>query len=329
MDKIPEFSDSQIAEIIMDLYGLHGEIKPLVSFEDQNARIKTADGTFVLKMGNKRWPMDWLNLQTEALELLADRAPELKLPRVIHSKQDKTITMVDGFPVRLLTFIEGDILGPAEGDAIGAGGRSPKLCHNLGHFMGRFTVAMQGYEHVGADRPDDLWNLDNILLCKAYLPDVVLEEDRNRISKFYDHYEKNILPLVPTFRRSIIHGDANEQNILVASDDHDVITGLIDFGDLSMASTINELAITVAYALLGVDDIEPVAKAIIAGYEAEFPLTKTERDVLMALAAMRMVQSITMSSHSAKQSPDNEYITVSQKPARELLNKLEGLVITV
>jgi hypothetical protein len=39
--------------------------------------------------------------------------------------------------------------------------------------------------------------------------------------------------------------------------------------------------------------------------------------------AMRLVTNITMTSHSAKLFPDNEYILISQKPARALLKKLE------
>ena len=48
-----------------------------------------------------------------------------------------------------------------------------------------------------------------------------------------------------------------------------------------------------------------------------------EREMLNSLMAMRLVTNITMTSHSAKMFPDNEYILISQKPARALLKKLE------
>jgi hypothetical protein len=39
--------------------------------------------------------------------------------------------------------------------------------------------------------------------------------------------------------------------------------------------------------------------------------------------AMRLIQSIILTSNSAKEFPDNKYIIISQKPVRELLKKLE------
>ncbi len=41
-DQVPNFSNESIARILMELYGLEGEISSLVSFEDQNALIKTS-----------------------------------------------------------------------------------------------------------------------------------------------------------------------------------------------------------------------------------------------------------------------------------------------
>ena len=52
-------------------------------------------------------------------------------------------------------------------------------------------------------------------------------------------------------------------------------------------------------------------------------LIDEEREILYYLMAMRLVTSIIMSSHSAKLFPDNDYIIISQKPARALLKKLE------
>jgi hypothetical protein len=316
-DQVPEFSDEDITKIANDLYGLEGEISSLVSFEDQNALIKVGTDNYVLKIANTKWTDESLHLQIEVLERLAKAAPELNLPKVIPTKAGDTITKVDGFPVRLLTFVKGNILG--------AGARSPALCQSLGRFMGRFSTAMQGYDHPGAERPDFLWNLDNIMACKQHLGDVVRAEDRDRIARFYENYEKNILPKLRAMRKSVIHADANEQNLLVSAENPEEITSLIDFGDLMYATHINELAITLGYTLLGVDDVEPTASQIIKGYEEEFPLEEVEREVVMGLAAMRLVQSIILSSQRAKEFPENEYIIISQKPARELLAKLEEI----
>ena len=65
------------------------------------------------------------------------------------------------------------------------------------------------------------------------------------------------------------------------------------------------------------------ANNIIDGYTREFPLEEAEIDIQYHLMAMRLVTTITMTSHSAKQHPNNKYILISQKPSRALLKKLE------
>ncbi|MCZ6677615.1 MAG: phosphotransferase, partial [Candidatus Poribacteria bacterium] len=131
--------------------------------------------------------------------------------------------------------------------------------------------------------------------------DVTDGEVRARIERIYATYEKNILPKLQYLRKSVIHDDANEQNLLVAVDRPTKIAGLIDFGEIQFGTHINELAITLAYALLEEDDIESAARKIIQGYTQEFLLEAGEPDVLLDLAAMRLVQSIIMTSNSAKE----------------------------
>lgn len=318
-DQVPHFDDEAIASLAMELYGIEGEISPLDSYEDQNARIKTSDGSYVLKIANTRWAIEGLQMQAEVLKHLENVAPELSLPRSIPTKNGDDITLVDGFAVRLLNFIDGDIIGNAA--------RSPELYFNLGAFIGRFTLAMQGYSHPAAHRPDDLWNLDNVIACKAHLRDVADEDVRARIERFYESYERNVQPGIRYFRKSVIHNDPNEQNLLVAVDAPTKISGLIDFGDINYGATVNDLAITLAYNLLGEEDTKSAALKIIQGYVQEFPLEADELEVLFDLVAMRLVQSLIMTSNRAKEVPDNAYILVSQKPAKVLLKKLEGGIL--
>lgn len=313
----PSFSDEQIADLAKDLYGLEGEISSLVSFEDQNAHIKTSQGSYVLKIGNKRWNLDELHMQTEALEHLEVVAPDYTLPRVVPTKSGDTITIVNGHAVRLLTYVEGEIFSKVE--------KSPELFKSLGSYMGRFTAAMQGFTHEASIRVGDIWNIDNINDCKPFLNDVANDDVRARIVRMFDRFEDNIEPKLKTLRTSVMHNDANEQNLLVSREDVTQVTSLIDFGDLCTSKTINELAITLAYTLFDQDDIIATSRLIIGGYVAEFPLEDRELEILFDLVAMRLVQSILISSNRIKQFPENDYILVSQKQAVALLKKLEAM----
>ena len=123
-DKQPHFDNASIAHLAMELYGIEGEISSLVSYEDQNARIKTSSGSYVFKIANKRWVIEELHMQTEALEHLRATATELSVPHVIVTRSGDAITVVDGFAVRLFTFLEGSILADAQ--------RSPELYYDIG-----------------------------------------------------------------------------------------------------------------------------------------------------------------------------------------------------
>lgn len=189
--------------------------------------------------------------------------------------------------------------------------------------MGQFSQAMQAYTHPAAHRPDDPWNLDNVIVCNAYLQEVCDENVRARIERFYEMYEKNVLPRLHDFRKSVIHADANEHNLLVSVDRPTQVAGLIDFGEIQYGTHINELAITLAYALLGEDEFESAARRIIRGYTQVYLLEAGELDALLDLMGMRLVQIIIMTSKGAKEFPGNAYILISHKPARALLKKLE------
>jgi Ser/Thr protein kinase RdoA (MazF antagonist) len=72
-----------------------------------------------------------------------------------------------------------------------------------------------------------------------------------------------VLPIADTLRKSIIHNDGNDHNIIV---DDNTVMGIIDFGDAVKTCTINEIAIACAYAML--DKTDPIAMGceILRGY---------------------------------------------------------------
>ena len=315
-DQVPNFSNESIARILMELYGLEGEISSLVSFEDQNARIKTSVGTYVFKIANQKWSHEFLQMQTNVLGYLKERAPGLVFPDIVLTSQGQSITYVDGFGIRLLTYLEGDLFTHTP--------KSPELYQDIGRFMGQFSAAMVNYSAEVAEGSDELWKLDNVMACKDYLPEVIDADAKDRIARLYEVYEEKILPKLSSLRKAVIHGDANEQNILVASHTPKKVSGLIDFGEMQWASQVNDLAITLAYSLLGEDDIAMASEKIIEGYDNEFKLQQEEREILYYLMAMRLVTNITMTSYAARLFPENVYILIAQKPARALLKKLEN-----
>src|SRR5262249_36805252 len=136
-----------------------------------------------------------------------------------------------------------------------------------------------------------------------------------------------IPPQLSELRRSVIHGDANDFNVIV-DDGPDMATrrrrvvGVIDFGDMVHSYTVANLAVAAAYVMLDKPDPLAAAAQVVEGYHAEFPLTETEISVLFGLMALRLCLSACHAADQQQQRPDDEYLAISQAPLRRTLPAL-------
>ena len=109
----------------------------------------------------------------------------------------------------------------------------------------------------------------------------------------------------------MIHGDANDYNVLV--DPERMIVGLIDFGDMVYSYTVGNLAIAIAYVVLDKADPRVAAREVVDGYTSEFPLLENEIEALWPLVLLRLGMSVCLAAYQQKQRPENEYLQISQR----------------
>lgn len=313
----PKVSLNRAANLAESLFGLHGRLKELVSDRDQNFHIDTGGEGFVFKISNSDEDPLFLDLQNRALLHLEETVPSLTLPKLVCSQQGEEMATTHvgdkAHLVRALTYVQGELFSRAD--------KSQSLLRTLGTYMGRLSRGLQGFGHPAAHRPNFIWNLDNILACEVYVPDIVDDKNRSVVEGFFERYKCYVAPHVKQLRSAVIHNDINDNNIIVTSDRCEV-AAVIDFGDMVYARQVNELATALAYALMGQEDLLAAARTIIMAYASEFPLLEREADLLFDLVAMRLVMSVCISSHRGKMEMDNEYLFISQEPAFELLHRL-------
>ncbi|MFA9231029.1 MAG: aminotransferase class III-fold pyridoxal phosphate-dependent enzyme [Microgenomates group bacterium] len=301
-------------------YGIDGTMHPLDSERDQNARIDAAAGRFVLKLVNAGEDAALISLQDAVILHLAQTGVA-GIPRLrpTLAGENNAVEPVDGHSclVRMVTYLDGTTLSQVP--------RTLVQLRNLGAFMGQVTRGLQGFGHPAAIRADFPWSLDHVLALKPNVDDISDLSRRALVQGLFNRYEARVLPGLATLRASVLHQDANDNNVIVSKDDPDQITGLIDFGDMCFGRTVNELAITLAYALLDTKDIYASARALIEGYVAEFPLLEAEADQLYDLMRMRLAASVCISSRQSRLHPENDYLLISQAPAFALLERLERI----
>lgn len=316
----PAFTADELAEFAAQHFGKRGTLRPLPSERDQNARLVCDDGEYVLKIANPAEDPGQIDLQNATMLHLA-RTGQPGIPRVVPTLDgaDRATVTVGGQPaiLRLVTWIGGTPLAETP--------RSLDQLANLGRFMGGLTRSMQGFGHPQAFRPDFPWSLDHVMQLHDHAEDIADPQHREMVKRLFTRYEAQVLPRLPTLRASVLHQDANDWNVITDPGDPTRIAGLIDFGDMCHGRTVNELAITLAYALLDTPDLYAATRALITSFASEFPLTEDEADLVFDLMRMRLCCSVCLSSRQSKLHPENDYLLISQAPAFALLERLDQL----
>jgi 4-aminobutyrate aminotransferase-like enzyme/Ser/Thr protein kinase RdoA (MazF antagonist) len=311
----PQFDPDTIRDLLRARYGIDGELTSLDSERDQNVRVATAHGEWVVKVANAAEPAAVVDLQRVVLEHLADVDPGLPVPHIRPTLGGEAI---DRWPteggehlVRCVSWLPGRPLA--------ASARTPALERALGRAAGRLTKALSGVMHPGAHRPDFLWNLDHAQRCRAWLSDIAAPADRDLVERALDRHARRAVPHLERLRAAVVHHDLNDHNLLVAGDE---VTGIIDFGDLHMGRQVNELAVLLAYTLLDAPDLVATTRQVVSGYVEHQPLDELELQVLFDLVVARLAMSVAISSHRSRQFAGNDYLTISQRPALRLLGRL-------
>ena len=313
----PDLSSEALAALVAQHYGLEGQLTLLPSERDQNARLVTDNGIYVVKIANPAEDPAQIDLQTATMIHLAVVGMN-GLPQIVPTlTSGSSVTIeVDGNPaqMRLVTWIEGQPLAKYP--------RSPVQLKSLGNYMGRMAVALQGFGHPAAFRQDFPWSLDHVIHLRDHVADIEDDARRTIIADLFARYAAQVQPRLSGLRASVLHQDANDYNVIVEPIQPDSIAGLIDFGDMCHGRTVNELAITLAYALMDVPDLYAAMTAVISGFAEAFPLQEAEADLVYDLMRMRLVGSVCISSRQSRLHPENGYLTISQAPAFALLERL-------
>jgi Ser/Thr protein kinase RdoA (MazF antagonist) len=315
-------TEAEAVRLAQELYGIEASARALPGEYDDNFHLNSTDGhEFVLKVMHPAREHSFIDLQCRALTHLAQRAPQLSLPRVrptVKGDLFASISTADGTTrlVWLLTFLEGKVLADVCP-------HSPELLSELGRFLGELDRGLQSLAHPAAHR-ELKWDSSRARWIKEYVKHIGDARRRELVERFIALYEAEVVPVLPRLRRSVIYGDANDHNVLVSAPGPQPrkIAGLIDFGDMHHGITASEPAIAAAYAVLGKENPLQAAAAIMAGYQSAFPLDELELSVVFALIGARLAVSVTNSAYRKTLKPDDPYVTVSEAPAWNALERL-------
>ena len=310
-------TEEQATKFVLELYGIQGRAKALPGEQDLNFRISTGSGSFLLKISRPDFDKDYLEFQQDLLRYLSTNGVEIETPDIISNIHGNQLTaMVDDSGhtrmIRLMSWIEGRLWS-------GVNPITDHLLFSLGAKAGSLTQALLDYDHPNSRRKFD-WDLAQVQWTFDFM-DLFSKEQKSILTYFMDQY-KAFEEDYHLLRKSVVHNDVNNHNVIVTQDSSEPdVKAIIDFGDTIHTQIINDLAITIAYAVMGMPDVLSAAIPIIKGYHLKFPVLEYELEFLYTLVAMRLIITVTKSALNKKAEPENEYLLISEMPAWEVLKK--------
>jgi 4-aminobutyrate aminotransferase-like enzyme/Ser/Thr protein kinase RdoA (MazF antagonist) len=321
----PSVTPAAAAAIALEQYGIAASASPLPSERDQNFLLKTPAGErFVLKMSNAADDRALLEAQNAAMAHVSGR--KCLCPRVIETVGGERI--VSHGPaarhfVRVLRWIPGTPFGAVPH-------HSAALLEDLGRRVGEIDRALATFDHPAIHR-ELHWDLaQGVRVVRDHAPAVAAEAFRQQLEGWTSDIARHLEPRLQDLRRSAVHNDANDYNVIVAGEGdvwsrHQRIAAIIDFGDIVHSFVAADLAIAIAYAVLDKPDPLAAAVTIARGYHAAWPLNEPEIAALLDLVRLRLCMSVALAAQQHAERPEDAYLGISQGPIARTLPALMSI----
>lgn len=266
-------------------YGLSGNWSRLEGERDQNYRLETsATSSVVFKVCHPAEGDAVLHCQAEALEHIAEVAPELPVPRIVRTiggdRLGRLLHREGNYPVMVLSWLEGRVLGE---------GQLPSASlFELGAMLARLGSALRGFVHGAPAARDLVWDTRQVLRLAPEIRNLP-EQDRELAADILSRHARVTAPAMRTMRSQIIHGDVHPFNMLV--DAQGRASGIIDFGDMIHGALILDLANAAGDFLSPSGDAEDTIFQLVRGYRSVTPLEEAEADALIDLIDIRLLMT--------------------------------------
>jgi 4-aminobutyrate aminotransferase-like enzyme/Ser/Thr protein kinase RdoA (MazF antagonist) len=318
----PAFGQEAASQILREGFGIESSsLRPLAGERDQNFQVDTAGGQrFLFKISNPADDGPILAMQAAALRHIELVDPGLPVMRALPTVAEESWLEVPGpegriYPARLFTFLPGHVAKNTDLTA--------EALSSHGKITARLGRALRGFFHPAADY-EILWDITHLPKLRPLLTHVSDRQRRAQVERVLDRFEAQVAPTLPGLRAQVIHGDMSLDNVLFGDDLG--VSGIVDFGDMTHAPLVCDLAIAVADVLHGRADAIEAADAIIGGYASVTPLEDEEAELLADLVAARLATEVTVTAWRGGLYPSNTAYAAGGEPgARAFLDAIEAM----
>ena len=299
----PDLTLEEACRVAEELFGISGAPVALGSERDQNVRIETPDGTYVLKVSNPAEDPAVIEMQTMAMLHIAATDPGLPIPRPCPAIDGSYSAVVERngrrHLVQAVTFLHGSEILPTD--------LGPAGFHELGATVARVGRALRGFFHP-AGGTVLLWDLKQASRLQPLLA-YVEDPDRSAlVARALEGFERRTVPVLPRLRAQMIHGDLSLSNVLFDAELRPA--AIVDFGDMTHSPLVSDLAVTLAAVLRGAANTFETVESVLGGYRTVTPLEDEEVAILADAVAARLAATVLISAWRIGRFAENaDYIT--------------------
>lgn len=301
----PALGTDALSHLLAAHWGISGELTPLTSERDQNHRVDSPAGRFTLKLANPAEDPALTAAQTAALVHLAAAAPDLPLPRVVPARDGRRIVPTPDGALRLLTWCPGTPLAHLP--------PTPELAAAIGTALGRLDRALAGWSDPATDHVL-LWDIRNAAALRPLVP-ALPDTLRPRIEAFLTRFEAQVAPSLTRLPRQVIHGDFNPHNLLARAGEH-TLSGILDFGDMTLSHRVCDLAVAGSYLVAHEDPLRLLGP-MVAAWGVECAPSEAEIALLPDLLVARIATTLTISAWRAARYPRNAAYILRNAPTAQ------------
>lgn len=302
----PTFSGEMALELLQQHWNVKNpELSPLNSERDQNFRVETQLGSFVLKIANQAEPFGVTNLQTHALKHVALQNPSIPIPRVMTTKDGSTEISAAGSTIRLLTWVNGMPWYLTK--------RSPAQRRSIATWHAKLVLALASFTST---EPLAFlqWDVQHAATLAGQLAHVP-QESRSGIEGVLHRFAEIAAPALKNLPRQYGHNDMQPHNVVVDELNHDCMSGILDFGDMVLTPVACDLGVACAYHVLPGSHPWQTVGEYVAAFNALRPLSDEEFEVLPILTMARLATTIVIASWRASLYAANADYVLRNRPA--------------
>ncbi len=302
--------------LLREAWGLEGTCEPLGG-ENQNHLVTTLDGSrYVLKVGGARATREEVELERTAVRAIEASGLAVALPHVVPTRTGEVVAPAGPEPwprlARLLTFVPGRSWGAS-------GAASPERLAAAGWTVGRLARVLGTLDPPAAHRTHS-WDLTRAGLLRTEIASIGDPARRVLATEAFRLWA-GAEPWLTEVPHGFIHGDLNDENVLVEGDR---VVGLLDFGDALRNPLVCDLAIALAYLLLGEPDPWDAGARLVEGYHGARPLSVRECELLFPLMCGRLAVSVTMAARRRAEGNARDAWFTTEAAAWRALERLVG-----